>query len=177
MQSLSGRKRTSDYAFPDDPPPYHFGQEGGVREELSVSQPRRRATRESLAESRGGKQRASLGWSGHIETNGSPSDVLTAPDSGVRTPTSPPPEYRYEPLEAGEIRLFRFPRSRSGQTSSIKIELCTYGLQKVPAFTALSYCWGDPGTRERISVNGKSMYVSRNVGEMLRHMSSRDQYF
>ncbi|KAK1639695.1 heterokaryon incompatibility protein-domain-containing protein [Colletotrichum phormii] len=74
----------------------------------------------------------------------------------------------YEPLDAGksEIRLLEHV-SFSGQPS---LRLSSVSLDEKPAYTALSYVWGDASITEPILLNGQGFHATKNLFNALQHL-------
>ena len=66
-----------------------------------------------------------------------------------------------------EIRLLWI-RNSGWHSAGVECELRVVSLQDAPRFTALSYVWGDKTATEDISVNGETLYVTRNLHRALR---------
>ncbi|KAK7221524.1 hypothetical protein V2G26_009527 [Clonostachys chloroleuca] len=71
-----------------------------------------------------------------------------------------------------EIRLLQIQDSRD-LGSEIKCELLTTSLGSAGSYTALSYCWGDPGGKENIIVSERPMMVTRNLISALQDLRDR----
>ncbi|KAK1674369.1 heterokaryon incompatibility protein-domain-containing protein [Colletotrichum godetiae] len=74
----------------------------------------------------------------------------------------------YEPLDTGksEIRLLEYV-SFSGQPS---LRLSSVSLDEKPAYTALSYVWGDASITETILLNGQEFHATKNLFNALQHL-------
>jgi len=77
--------------------------------------------------------------------------------------------YSYTPLDpsGGKIRLLKF---SAGEDGTIRGTLHIVALSENPAFTALSYLWGDPNVTEDILVDGEPLSVTVNLAYALRHV-------
>jgi hypothetical protein len=74
-------------------------------------------------------------------------------------PSSPKP-YEYQPLNAHKIRLLRL-RRREG---ILRHDICTFNLDNIPRYVALSYTWGAPSPTFGFAVNGnKSLRIRQNL--------------
>ncbi|KXH29663.1 hypothetical protein CSAL01_02890 [Colletotrichum salicis] len=74
----------------------------------------------------------------------------------------------YEPLDTGksDIRLLEYV-SFSGQPS---LRLSSASLDEKPAYTALSYVWGDASITETILLNGQEFHATKNLFNALQHL-------
>lgn len=83
--------------------------------------------------------------------------------------------YIYEPLErrSQEIRLVTI-LPAADHWAPIKCILRKVSLHENPAYTALSYAWGDPNVTAPILVNGIQLQVTTNLESALRHI--RDDF-
>lgn len=85
--------------------------------------------------------------------------------------------YRYTPLPPNaphSIRLLSL-LPHSDPAAGIQCNLSEYSLvdsngEGAHLYEALSYVWGDPTDRGRISVNGKYMSITANLHSALRHL-------
>ncbi|ORX98424.1 heterokaryon incompatibility protein-domain-containing protein [Clohesyomyces aquaticus] len=80
---------------------------------------------------------------------------------------------RYHPISQAknEIRLLLLlPECDGIEPQGI---LLHHGLDEAPAYTALSYCWGDPLDSKEISINGTSVSVTKNLYAALLHIRHR----
>lgn len=68
--------------------------------------------------------------------------------------------YQYQPLDSirQQIRLLR-PRPAALGTSELQFDLHTVDLDSAPKYTALSYCWGDSGLSDYITIDDKILRV------------------
>jgi len=77
--------------------------------------------------------------------------------------------YRKLRKEEQDIRLLRIhPGSDFGST--VHYSIFTTPLQQAPAFTALSYVWGDPNVKEDVLVNGTALLVTKSLASALRQV-------
>jgi hypothetical protein len=79
--------------------------------------------------------------------------------------------YRYKPLNKpnGMIRLIQI----LSTTPHIRCELRVASLDAKPAFSALSYVWGDSTVRELISVDGGALSITTNLAHALRDVHNQ----
>ncbi|KAI3324517.1 hypothetical protein HD806DRAFT_533979 [Xylariaceae sp. AK1471] len=77
----------------------------------------------------------------------------------------------YQPLNPlrNEIRLLKIKNS-GWTTGGVECELEIVSLLRHPRFTALSYVWGDPTSKEDIIMHGSMWPVTRNLARALRTM-------
>lgn len=83
--------------------------------------------------------------------------------------------YQYErtlSVVANELRLLQIQPSRD-PGSEIKCQLLTTSLASTGSYIALSYCWGDPGTKGKIIVSQRPMMVTRNLISALQDLRGR----
>ncbi|KAL7627088.1 hypothetical protein AAE478_003864 [Parahypoxylon ruwenzoriense] len=81
--------------------------------------------------------------------------------------------YRYEPLQARQIRLFRL---RPGlETDPVSCSLTAYHLDDHPDYEALSYTWGDATELHTIRCDGKSIQVTHNLFRALGRLRYADR--
>jgi hypothetical protein len=59
--------------------------------------------------------------------------------------------------------------------SPISCTIVHADLEKAPAYTALSYAWGDPTNLRNIHVGGKQVSITTNLEEALRHLQHVDE--
>ncbi|KAF8864224.1 hypothetical protein BDZ45DRAFT_582496, partial [Acephala macrosclerotiorum] len=83
-------------------------------------------------------------------------------------------EYRPLDDERREIRLLTVERT-SSRSKYVTCRLHRYSMDRLPPYTALSYCWGDPKDTVTMIVNGKKFSATRNLEAALRQIS-RDGY-
>jgi hypothetical protein len=57
-------------------------------------------------------------------------------------------------LSNREIRLLNISPSGAASQSPLVCELRQYNLEDIPAYEALSYCWGDPSKQCSVVCNG-----------------------
>ena len=70
------------------------------------------------------------------------------------------------------VRVLKILAKPSEQRMSF--ELCVYSLDKMPPYTALSYMWGAPGSRNEVHINGQPFRVQDNVWAYLRQTVNQD---
>ncbi|PMD54792.1 HET-domain-containing protein [Hyaloscypha bicolor E] len=77
-------------------------------------------------------------------------------------------DYRYlRLLEPGsDLRLIQILPGDEGEDLGCTIR--TYDNLKTPPYQALSYTWGDPEAKVRITLNGKRSFVTPNLESALR---------
>lgn len=66
-----------------------------------------------------------------------------------------------------EIRLLEI--ISDGSNATVECKLSVASLKDKPAFTALSYVWGDPKVTEDIKVNNHVVPVTTNLTSALKH--------
>lgn len=78
--------------------------------------------------------------------------------------------YGYRPLATGEeFRLLKlFPAS--SLRADIHCRLFHYSVDQAPQYECLSYTWGDDKRMQRITVDGLSFYIRRNLLAALQHL-------
>ncbi|OAG19712.1 HET-domain-containing protein [Alternaria alternata] len=69
-------------------------------------------------------------------------------------------------LSESEIRLLHILPSESTE-SPVSCELRQYEIDDIPAYEALSYCWGDSAERREIVCNGATHWVTMNLRDAL----------
>lgn len=81
----------------------------------------------------------------------------------------------FQPLDANasEIRLATLKPSQSGN-DPLACTLEVVRLEDLPAYEAISWCWGDPNVTEPIELCGHTFDVPRNLAEALRCFRLRD---
>jgi hypothetical protein len=79
--------------------------------------------------------------------------------------------YTYEPLEHPDnsIRLIEI----LSVSPQINCQLKTFSIENPPAFTALSYVWGDASIKEAIIIDGKVLEVTQNLAGAIRDVFSQ----
>ncbi|CAK7207040.1 Non-essential glycogen phosphorylase [Sporothrix eucalyptigena] len=88
--------------------------------------------------------------------------------------------YRYAPLERGHIRLIwitpeNVKEFEASGKQSLFITLVDKPLSRAPAYTAFSYCWGDPADVTPVFCDGKLLYVPSSLWRLLSwHMPGGD---
>jgi hypothetical protein len=75
---------------------------------------------------------------------------------------STPPVYEPLSIARAEIRVIEIVESEGSQ-GQLECVLHTVSISENPDFAALSYVWGDPNTREEISVNGNPFLITKNL--------------
>lgn len=77
---------------------------------------------------------------------------------------------KYNPLipSRNQIRVLTLHSSKL--EDSIQCTLSTISLDCNPAFSALSYVWGDTNVTAEIIVDGTSIQVTTNLASALRHI-------
>jgi hypothetical protein len=80
--------------------------------------------------------------------------------------------YKYSPLDPTkrEIRLLHVIPGSTSTAPHCRIE--TVSLDDGPEFVALSYAWGQSLVRKRIHVDGKVVYLTRNLFDALVQFQS-----
>jgi hypothetical protein len=82
----------------------------------------------------------------------------------------------YEPLQSGTRDIRVLTLLRGTFMDDIRCELQSVSLDDDPAFTALSYCWGDEKLRGYIWVNDHEISVTKSLEIALRYMRrNRDE--
>lgn len=94
----------------------------------------------------------------------------------------------YTPLQQGHIRLLRLlPKnirsaspflssiSRIGPIDSISCALETVSFDEKPAYTALSYVWGDPTSIREVFVDNSQIEITENLYTALQHLRHDDE--
>ncbi|KAH8656875.1 heterokaryon incompatibility protein-domain-containing protein [Ilyonectria robusta] len=78
--------------------------------------------------------------------------------------------YIYRPLDRdnGEIRLVKL--EMSADDDDISCELLTVPLASAPPYEALSYTWGSPLNKHKISIDGTPFQVTGNLFAALQHL-------
>lgn len=78
----------------------------------------------------------------------------------------------YSPLEEGQIRLLEFCTDDGDVENPLRFKLFRTKLSQRPAYTALSYSWGDTNEVDHVSilVNGQDHKISHNLADALRNM-------
>ena len=69
----------------------------------------------------------------------------------------------YRPLSGDDLRLIRFKRSH--------LSLEVFPPEKIPAYIALSYVWGDANDTKEIYLNSQALQVTRNLYHALRQIA------
>jgi hypothetical protein len=82
------------------------------------------------------------------------------------------PPYPYDALATGDIRLLQIVPGIL--PSIIFASLKHFDLQKVPAYTALSYVWGQEPALHRIMVDNMSVFVRPNLFHALQRIRKRE---
>jgi hypothetical protein len=85
--------------------------------------------------------------------------------------------FQYQPFAAAdEIRLLCIPHKSVGllETGLADYTLFHVSLDDNPAFTALSYTWGDLTLTEEISVNGHPLQITQSLATALSSIWSED---
>jgi hypothetical protein len=86
---------------------------------------------------------------------------------------SSPELYEYQPLNAHEIRLLRL-RRREG---ILRHDICTFNLDNIPRYVALSYTWGAPSPTFGFAVNGnKSLRIRQSLHNFFQVYHNDDLY-
>ncbi|PIB02091.1 Heterokaryon incompatibility protein 6, OR allele [Cercospora beticola] len=91
------------------------------------------------------------------------------PDDSPSTATS----YHYYPLDAtiNEVRLLKLSRPSPAATwSDISLSLVTVPLHDAPAFSAISYVWGDQTRVQHKLLDGMSVLLLETAVEAVQHM-------
>ncbi|GIZ38657.1 hypothetical protein CKM354_000206700 [Cercospora kikuchii] len=81
--------------------------------------------------------------------------------------------YHYYPLDAtiNEVRLLKLSRPSPAATwSGISLSLVTVPLHNAPAFSAISYVWGDPNSVQHKLLDGVSVLLLETAIEAVQHM-------
>lgn len=78
--------------------------------------------------------------------------------------------YRYDPLEQSEIRLVMLHPARSW---SIKCDISHFPLDQAPAYTAISYAWGDVGDERKIELQGVAVPITVSLHGALEALRER----
>ncbi|KAJ9134175.1 HET-domain-containing protein [Coniochaeta hoffmannii] len=82
--------------------------------------------------------------------------------------------YTSVPLYFNHIRILTLSPSESAETRP-SCSLEAVDLEEAPAFTALSYAWGDASQRTSIQVNGKDLSITSALALALRHLRLPDR--
>lgn len=79
----------------------------------------------------------------------------------------PPLSYRYAPLDdmKRQVRLMHVLPGTSRRRPRCRIQIAS--LDENPQFVALSYAWGTSKNRKRIEVDGRALFVTKNLFEAL----------
>jgi hypothetical protein len=72
-------------------------------------------------------------------------------------------EYGYSPLSDDEIRLLVILPEHGNDPAVIGCRIIHVHPNQLPKYEALSYCWGDPGVKYIIQVDGKPLKVRENL--------------
>ena len=85
------------------------------------------------------------------------------------------PSFKYSPLncETNDIRLVRLLEENSSYVLSC--ELQHFPSASSPPYLALSYTWGDPKDTVPISLNDRSLNITRNLLSFLQHSRHRSK--
>lgn len=88
-------------------------------------------------------------------------------------------EYRYSPLlEPDSFRIIILHPSASISSpiacTLAHSSLLHYDNSIIDHYTTLSYVWGNASDRRRITVNGKSLYITASLDTALRHIRDRE---
>ncbi|KAG6356705.1 hypothetical protein INS49_014579 [Diaporthe citri] len=78
---------------------------------------------------------------------------------------TPSPEYQHKPLPDASsfIRLMKIRFiDEKDDPLTLECELITCRIDESPAFSAISYSWGDPARTARLRINGRLMRVTQN---------------
>ena len=78
-------------------------------------------------------------------------------------------EYRYRPLQKGEIRLIRM-RHQETDDMHIAGHIASYPLNECPSYMALSYCWGKDVPSHLLVMNGQRIILQDNLDSFLRRV-------
>ena len=78
----------------------------------------------------------------------------------------------YEPLRNGEIRLVQI--EPGSFDSPLRCKLLTQSLSLQPAYTALSYVWGDPQRLVNIRLDGYEFPITQNLNCALRYIRQEE---
>src|SRR5690242_5567602 len=86
-----------------------------------------------------------------------------------------PDAYRYSSIksEANEIRVAKI-KPAENRGDAIRCELINFCLDDKPTYRALSYTWGDDERSRQIDVDGKSLWISRNLDAALKRLRLLD---
>jgi hypothetical protein len=81
-------------------------------------------------------------------------------------------DYPYAPLKGSRsFRLLRIlPETENSNEIDCTIEHFDRGSDQCPAYTALSYAWGDVKTTVPVRLNGQLAFVTENLAEALLHL-------
>ena len=74
-----------------------------------------------------------------------------------------------------EIRLLRQQVPSPGEEGMMSFELAVHSLETVPAYKALSYCWGTEDASRHILINGRQFAIRPNVHDYLQLVSGEAQ--
>lgn len=91
------------------------------------------------------------------------------PDDSPSAATS----YHYHPLDAtiNEVRLLKLSRPSPAATwSDISLSLVTVPLHDAPAFSAISYVWGDPNRVKHGLLDGVSVLLLEAAMDAVQNM-------
>jgi hypothetical protein len=85
-------------------------------------------------------------------------------------------DYRYLRLlkPSRSLRLIQILPADEGEDLGCTIQ--TYHTLKKPPYQALSYTWGDPGAKVRITLSGKRFFVTLNLESALRSLRCKRDY-
>lgn len=75
--------------------------------------------------------------------------------------------------ERQEIRLLTLCPGAFEQEIQCKLRIVS--LDRHPNYVALSYCWGDPNSRDTISINEQKISVTRSLATALKYMRRKDE--
>ncbi|KAH7073693.1 heterokaryon incompatibility protein-domain-containing protein [Paraphoma chrysanthemicola] len=95
--------------------------------------------------------------------------------------TSGTTKFDYQPLDrhTNQIRLIKIRQPAHGESLHLDVETFALNHSSVPAFSALSYTWGNPPADDRIYVNDEPFMVRENLHGFLKAfgaLSSEQMY-
>ncbi|APA07458.1 hypothetical protein sscle_03g022280 [Sclerotinia sclerotiorum 1980 UF-70] len=83
--------------------------------------------------------------------------------------------YVYQPLEAGQFRLFKFNRGNIGHRIKCQIQNVPFNVKH--RYVALSYVWGASSTERKISLNGHDLGIGENLYVAIDQLRAHEEQF
>lgn len=91
------------------------------------------------------------------------------------TPFNGDLEKIYSTLSAEINEIRRLTIFSGSFEDQIQCALNPVSLEVNPSYAALSYCWGDPEARTKITVNGQKISVTKSLERALRYLRKDDE--